>query len=468
MQLSSSLLTTIENRPTLTIIRSSTSSSQQKFTSSPSALFPLDLELPDNFNGIEIWKGYLTQPKNQGKCGSCWAFASTSCLADRFNIHTRGKVHVNLSPAGVVLCDLLGKEKSIADFRPEHNIQLVNSINAESIKNAGCSGNTLIDVWRYLYIIGAVESTCIPDDLNKDYKPLSQFTNESEIPLCSEISGLYGDMCIDRHWDARSGNLIGTPARFWRAYNYYTVPGVAKDKGSDRHIMQNIYRWGPVTSGFKVYSDFYEFDPKKDIYQWNESSPQVGGHAIEIVGWGVEENNQGGNIPYWWIKNSWGPEWGIGGYFKMVRGINNCELEENVVAALPDLFYDPLNEDDQPDLSHLNQYINNFIPADIVNERNERDVGYDVESGGVDPTLGYTRRVLDRFPGFDFNVPLNEEDKPDYKTFTAGEIKNNTIERFSLPITKTNMFPYALLLIILIVFYFILMFKLNGKWNKLH
>lgn len=48
---------------------------------------------------------------------------------------------------------------------------------------------------------------------------------------------------------------------------------------------------------------------------------QVGGHAIEVVGWGEENGDK-----FWWVKNSWTANWGINGYFKI--GINECGMPD--------------------------------------------------------------------------------------------------------------------------------------------
>ena len=49
-------------------------------------------------------------------------------------------------------------------------------------------------------------------------------------------------------------------------------------------------------------------------------------HGVLIVGWGTENN-----IPYWLIKNSWGPGWGDSGYIKVKRG--TCYI--NKYASVP-------------------------------------------------------------------------------------------------------------------------------------
>jgi cathepsin B len=86
---------------------------------------------------------------------------------------------------------------------------------------------------------------------------------------------------------------------------------------------------GPVEAAFTVYADFVNY--KSGVYQHIEG-PELGGHAIRMLGWGVENGT-----PYWLIANSWNYDWGMNGTFKMLRGEDHCGIESSVVAALPKL-----------------------------------------------------------------------------------------------------------------------------------
>jgi cathepsin B len=61
----------------------------------------------------------------------------------------------------------------------------------------------------------------------------------------------------------------------------------------------------------------------------------LGGHAVKAVGWGVESST---NTPYWIIANSWSTTWGEQGYFRILRGTDECGIEAGAYAGKIYLF----------------------------------------------------------------------------------------------------------------------------------
>jgi len=49
---------------------------------------------------------------------------------------------------------------------------------------------------------------------------------------------------------------------------------------------------------------------------------------VKMIGWGVE-----GGVKYWLVANSWNTDWGDNGYFKIIRGIDECGIESELVAG---------------------------------------------------------------------------------------------------------------------------------------
>jgi cathepsin H len=96
---------------------------------------------------------------------------------------------------------------------------------------------------------------------------------------------------------------------------------------------------GPVAVAFQVVDDFRLY--KKGIYssdKCKQGSKDVN-HAVLIVGYGQAPET---GKPYWIVKNSWGPDWGEEGYFRIARGKNMCGIA--VCASYP-ILEKPFNDD---------------------------------------------------------------------------------------------------------------------------
>jgi hypothetical protein len=304
--------------PSLTLLASSSIGQiQSKKYVSYSSGPPLEYILPQNFDGTKVWESLLSPVRDQGTCGSCWAFAASSTLADRFAISTLGQIKIELSPAFMVLCSF-GSRKS---EKRVHDLKHLEDINRQFLQEhqQQCYGATLFDGWNFLYTYGTPSDKCIP--YSKGILNYKNWSATDDPKFCVDVVGVNYDTCLD-----------GSPMKFFRSDFGFIVPGTKEQGGSEIIIRNEIYRWGPVSSGFEIYSDFYNWNGKDpEVYIWNGKDPLAGGHAIEIVGWG----NTKSSIPYWIVRNSWGVKWGNNGFFKILRGQNHCKIEENVVSAAP-------------------------------------------------------------------------------------------------------------------------------------
>jgi len=344
------------------------------------------IDPPEVFDGREVWKKLLPPVRDQGACGSCWAFAATDCLSARLSIATYGKYKLLMSPAAMVVCNLGGEYEYQESMRRVNEglpydyvlpSRLLKQKDEErsAVETLGCQGETLIGAWQYLYRFGAIEEVCVPYEGASGTAAPNVSAGVDNLPACSDMIGSGYDTCP----------VSGKPSKRHRAGGYYHVPGTApvatttttqsdfdenqyyeenEDEegkeddenngnaivysGTERDIRREIYHWGPVTTGFIVYPDFETWasssssagDTKNGggaggVYQHVKSDKdeeEGSGHAVVIVGWGALP------VPYWLVKNSWGPAWGDRGYFRIRRGTNECQIEENVIVGFPNLY----------------------------------------------------------------------------------------------------------------------------------
>lgn len=294
----------------------------------PIKIKPLEMDtkmkLPTSFDGRTVWKKYLTPIRNQGLCGSCYCFASVFVLESRLAIYSKGKYKYQLSPSKLIFCS---NPIEVKDDEERSEQELIKETMSKKLpfdyttpqslirKNImSCSGETLISAWQFLYRFGVPEDSCLGYGDNQNASAMNLTLTDVVEKSCVDVLGTSLDKCINKK------KMISH-----RAGGYYSVPKNEYD------IRRDIYHWGPCSSGFVIHDDFLDWNGK-GVYVWDKKSDVVGGHAIVIMGWGEE-----GGKKYWIVRNSWGVDWGDKGYFKILRGENHCEIEENVFTGIPNI-----------------------------------------------------------------------------------------------------------------------------------
>ena len=72
-------------------------------------------------------------------------------------------------------------------------------------------------------------------------------------------------------------------------------------------------------------------DYQGGVYVENKSEHSLGGHIIEVTGWGKTEDGK----EYWIGRNSWGEYWGENGWFRIQMNKDNLNIETNCDWGVP-------------------------------------------------------------------------------------------------------------------------------------
>jgi len=218
-------------------------------------------------------QNWMTSVKNQGSCGSCWAFSSVGAVEGAYNVQ-QGNPDLDLD---------LSEEYLVSD--------------CYTIGSYGnCCGGYHVDALEFVRDAGIPDESCMPYvdqysctcnsgcDSNCTY---------STPPACSDAT--CSDRCAD--WQARA----------------VTIDTVAPVPSGQ--IKQYLVDKGPLSVAMGVGSSYGGGFDAQGVYRC--TNDYGANHAVVIAGY----SDAGG---YWIVKNSWGA-WNGDGYFKV--GYGECAIE---------------------------------------------------------------------------------------------------------------------------------------------
>jgi len=225
--------------------------------------------------------GAVTPIKNQGQCGSCWAFSVIGNVEGVNYLKTKNLV--GLSEEQVVDCSTQSGDE-------------------------GCDGGW--PFWAFT---------------DMDAAPYSgQWDTESGYPYTAG-GGVSGN-CNFSTSDV--GGTITGYTSFCQTVNPTAPCGM---QGTQQLIM----KYGPLSACLDA-TPMESYQSGVDN-PGSSCDPTAIDHCITLVGWGIDSAS---GAPFWKIKNSWGTDWGENGYYRLYRdnsnnGAGQCGITSVITSGTP-------------------------------------------------------------------------------------------------------------------------------------
>jgi len=281
-----------------------------------------DTDIPDTFDSETNWPQcaeVIGDIRDQSNCGCCWAFAGASAASDRLCISTNGTIKVPLSAQDVCFCASMNGCGGGQITSPWTHIASAGAVTGGQVGGSGPMGKGFCSDFSmpHCHHHGPVGNDPYP----AEGKPGCESQTSASCPKACDATAAapHNTFSSDKYtFGAGAGRkLLGGGGG----------GGVERASG-EAGIQKAIMEGGPVETAFTVYADFANY--ASGIYH-HVSGSMLGGHAVRIVGWGVEGGNK-----YWKVANSWNPYWGEKGYFRIKRGDNDCGIENGVTFSAAD------------------------------------------------------------------------------------------------------------------------------------
>lgn len=232
----------------------------------------------------------VTPVKNQGQCGSCWAFSTAETVESQFILKLGGDIPLTLSPQQVTSCT------ATCD---------------------GCGGGWPADGYRYLETVPGLASSFFWP-YAQGLTPNQQCLAKSCTQSCSakNVSALTADeFYVGRHATISGFAYATPPCTDACAHQDLAKLATSLQEGPVA-VCVNAGAWDDYTGGVLTAegcggSAYYDLD-----------------HCVQLVGY-----NTTAEKPYWIVRNSWDTVWGMDGYIHLEFNTNACGIADE--ATIP-------------------------------------------------------------------------------------------------------------------------------------
>jgi len=232
----------------------------------------------------------VTAIKNQGQCGSCWAFSATEAIESQMILGTGGKFAINLSPQQITSC----------------------SPSTGTYGCLGCEGGFTEGAYEY------VKSA--PGLANSFYIPYGQSLTESTATLScptAKVEQINGELeQLSGGYATVSGyHYAVTPCTSGGCENQNLAALAAALEKTPVSVCVNAGAWNDYVGNGHVMTSA-ACGPMGAEYQ---------DHCVMATGF-----NATAPTPYWIVRNSWASTWGENGYVYLEMAKNTCGLADDV------------------------------------------------------------------------------------------------------------------------------------------
>jgi C1A family cysteine protease len=246
----------------------------------------------------------VTPVKNQGQCGSCWAFSATEAIESQMILNSGGKYDFTLSPQQIASC----------------------TPNTGTYGCLGCNGGFTEGAYEY------VKSA--PGLANGFYIPYEQSLTQSESTMAcpkskvDQITGEYEE--LSGSYAQVSGYSYAVKPCTSGACENQDLTGLAAAlEKTPLSVCVNAGVWNDYTGGVLTSA------------ACGSMGADSQDHCVMAVGF-----NSTAPTPYWIVRNSWATTWGEQGYIYLEMAKNTCGLADD--ATIPDVKVD-LNQEEAAD-----------------------------------------------------------------------------------------------------------------------